>query len=256
MEKPDKKPSVGILRLGYDLLQFLFSKLNKLVDTIVFSKKGSIMISLIASIIICLGANYNQIGIRLFNDSTVDAQIQDVRVETIYDSSKYEVSGVPSTVTVHVSGKAADIQLFRSQGDITVVADLQKYGEGSVVVDLTVKNLPSNLKAEVNPATVTATIDKKVTKTFTLASELIVSSDHKETDYETPTLDASEVSIMGTQDQIDSIRKVKAVIDGSSEEGNFETNATINAYDAQGERVDVVIEPSQVKATVRLKNSE
>ena len=71
-----------------------------------------------------------------------------------------------------------------------------------------------------------------------------------------PILDVSEVSIMGTQDQIDSIRKVKAVIDGSSEEGNFETNATINAYDAQGERVDVVIEPSQVKATVRLKNSE
>lgn len=254
MEQPNKKP-MGFLNFGYHLLQFLFSKLNKIFDMIVFSKAGSIVVSLIASIIICLGANYEQIGMQLFNDSSTTAQVQEVPVETLYDSSKYEVSGIPSTVTVHLSGSAADIQLFRHQGDVTVVADLQKLEEGSNIVDLSVKNLPSRIKAVIDPATVTATLSKRITQNFDVVSELLVSSNRKESDYDTPTLSATSVKITGTQEQIDSIRTVKAVIDGSNQDGDIDTDATIVAYDAQGASVDVEIQPSTIHATVSLKNT-
>ncbi len=256
MENPKNKPPVGILRLAYSLFQFLFSKINKLVDAIIFSKKGSVMVSLLVSIIICLGANYEQIGMQLFHDSSTSTQIQDVQVETLYDSSKYQVSGIPSTVTVQLSGDTTQIQVFRRQGNITVIADLQKLSEGTNVVDLKVQNLPSGVKAEITPSSVTVNISKKVSKEFSLSSDLIVSSNRKETDYNTPVLSISQVQITGTVDQIDSIRRVKAIVDGSNEEGSFETEASIVAYDAQGNTVDVIIEPSATHVSVQLKNSD
>ncbi len=256
MENPNNKPPVGILRFAYSLFQFLFSKINKLVDAIIFSKKGSIMVSLIVSIIICIGANYEQIGMQLFNDSSTSTQIQDVQVETLYDSSKYQVSGIPSTVTVQLSGDNTQIQVFRRQGNITVIADLQKLSEGTNVVDLKVQNLPSGVKAEITPSSVTVNISKKVSKVFSLSSDLIVSSNRKETDYNTPVLSISQVQITGTADQIDSIRRVKAIVDGSNEEGSFETEASIVAYDAQGNTVDVIIEPSATHVSVQLKSSD
>ncbi len=256
MESPNKKPPVGILRFAYTLFQFLFSKINKLVDAIIFSKKGSVMVSLLVSIVICIGANYEQIGMQLFNDSSTSTQIQDVQVETLYDSSKYQISGIPSTVTVQLSGDATQIQVFRRQGNMTVIADLQKLSEGTNVVDLKVQNLPTGVKAEITPSTVTVNISRKTSKEFALSSDLIVSSNRKESDYNTPVLSISDVQITGTSDQINSIRRVKAIIDGSNEQGSFETEASIVAYDAQGNTVDVNIEPNVTHVSVQLKNSD
>lgn len=255
MGNPNKKPPVLIIRKLYEFIQFLFSKLNKLVDMIIFSKTGSVMVSLIVAVIIAIGANYEQIGLQ-FNASSRTTEIQDVQVETLYDSSKYVISGIPSTVSVQLNGNATDIELFRRQGDITVEADLQKSSVGQNIVDLKVKNLPSNLKAEISPSSVTATISKKTTKKFTVSSELLLSSDRKESDYDSPILSVSEVRATGTEEQIDSIVRVKAIIDGTNQSGSFESDATLVAYDAQGNTVDVDLSPTGTHASVTLKNND
>ena len=112
-------------------------------------------------------------------------------------------------------------------------------------------NLPSELDAKIEPATVTAHLAERVSKRFSVSAELYASNSSK---WNTPTLDTNSVTISGTEEQIDTIRSVKAIIDASNQTGDFETNATLVAYDSKGETVDVQIEPSTVKAEVSLKN--
>jgi YbbR domain-containing protein len=257
MEQPNKNsPSLWLDTLS-KLGKLLFQKISKLVDRILFNKKGSIVISLLVSIMICVGINYEDINLKLFNSSATTVELRDVSVETLADTDTYEISGVPSTVDVTLTGDAASIQAFRSKGSVQVVADLKKYAEGENVVTLYVRNLPNKVDADINPATVDVTLSKKVTKTFTVQPELLVGSGQKNSDFDTPTLNVETVKITASQNQINSIRIVKALIDCTGQISDFETTATLVAYDAKGNKVNVEISPENVQASVNLvKTSE
>ena len=207
MESPNKKsPSVWFNELR-GLLTLIFQKVSKLVDRVLFDKKGSVIISLVLSIMICVVINYEDISLKLFNDS---------------------------------------------KGSVQVVADLKKYSEGENIINLKVKNLPEKIEAVVDPATIDVTLSKKVTKSFTIQPELLVGSNQKVTDFETPTLDVMTVKITASQNQLNSIRIVKALIDCTGQIQDFEANAALAAYDAKGNRVNVTLSPETVHASVKL----
>ena len=246
MESPNKKgPSVWFNELR-GLLTLIFQKVSKLVDRVLFDKKGSVIISLVLSIMICVVINYEDISLKLFNDT------RNVAVEVLADTDKYDVAGVPSTVDVSLTGDATSIQVFRSKGSVQVVADLKKYSEGENIINLKVKNLPEKIEAVVDPATIDVTLSKKVTKSFTIQPELLVGSNQKVTDFETPTLDVMTVKITASQNQLNSIRIVKALIDCTGQIQDFEANAALAAYDAKGNRVNVTLSPETVHASVKL----
>jgi len=248
MESPNKKsPSVWFNELR-GLLTLIFQKVSKLVDRVLFDKKGSVIISLVLSIMICVVINYEDISLKLFNDTRTTVDLRNVAVEVLADT----VAGVPSTVDVSLTGDATSIQVFRSKGSVQVVADLKKYSEGENIINLKVKNLPEKIEAVVDPATIDVTLSKKVTKSFTIQPELLVGSNQKVTDFETPTLDVMTVKITASQNQLNSIRIVKALIDCTGQIQDFEANAALAAYDAKGNRVNVTLSPETVHASVKL----
>ena len=252
MESPNKKsPSVWFNELR-GLLTLIFQKVSKLVDRVLFDKKGSVIISLVLSIMICVVINYEDISLKLFNDTRTTVDLRNVAVEVLADTDKYDVAGVPSTVDVSLTGDATSIQVFRSKGSVQVVADLKKYSEGENIINLKVKNLPEKIEAVVDPATIDVTLSKKVTKSFTIQPELLVGSNQKVTDFETPTLDVMTVKITASQNQLNSIRIVKALIDCTGQIQDFEANAALAAYDAKGNRVNVTLSPETVHASVKL----
>lgn len=252
MESPNKKsPSVWFNELR-GLLTLIFQKVSKLVDRVLFDKKGSVIISLVLSIMICVVVNYEDISLKLFNDTRTTVDLRNVAVEVQADTDKYDVAGVPSTVDVSLTGDATSIQVFRSKGSVQVVADLKKYSEGENIINLKVKNLPEKIEAVVDPATIDVTLSKKVTKSFTIQPELLVGSNQKVTDFETPTIDVMTVKIMASQNQLNSIRIVKALIDCTGQIQDFEANAALAAYDAKGNRVNVTLSPETVHASVKL----
>ena len=243
MESPNKKgPSVWFNELR-GLLTLIFQKVSKLVDRVLFDKKGSVIISLVLSIMICL---------KLFNDTRTTVDLRNVTVEVLADTDQYDVAGVPSTVDVSLTGDATSIQVFRSKGSVQVVADLKKYSEGENIINLKVKNLPEKIEAVVDPATIDVTLSKKITKTFTIQPELLVGTNQKVSDFETPILDTMTVKITASQNQLNSIRIVKALIDCTGQIQDFEANATLAAYDAKGNRVNVSLSPDTVHASVKL----
>ena len=242
MESPNKKgPSVWFNELR-GLLTLIFQKVSKLVDRVLFDKKGSVIISLVLSIMICVVINYEDISLKLFNDTRTTVDLRNVTVEVLADTDQYDVAGVPSTVDVSLTGDATSIQVFRSKGSVQVVADLKKYSEGENIINLKVKNLPEKIEAVV----------EKITKTFTIQPELLVGTNQKVSDFETTILDTMTVKITASQNQLNSIRIVKALIDCTGQIQDFEANATLAAYDAKGNRVNVSLSPDTVHASVKL----
>ena len=158
MENPEHKTLVSKI---IELFQMIFRKLSKLFDKVVFNKEGSLFISLFLAIIISISVNYEDISLSLFHDTTVSVTINDVSVETLADTENYVIEGIPSTVDVTITGSASDVQVYRQQANIRAIADVRRYTEGNVVVDIEISQLPSNLEATIQPATAEATISKK-----------------------------------------------------------------------------------------------
>ena len=113
MESPNKKgPSVWFNELR-GLLTLIFQKVSKLVDRVLFDKKGSVIISLVLSIMICVVINYEDISLKLFNDTRTTVDLRNVTVEVLADTDQYDVAGVPSTVDVSLTVSSVDSRITK-----------------------------------------------------------------------------------------------------------------------------------------------
>ena len=157
---------------------------------------------------------------------------------------------------VTITGSASDVQVYRQQANIRAIADVRRYTEGNVVVDIEISQLPSNLEATIQPATAEATISKKVSKQFTVTSELLLGTGQSSSDFESPVLSETTVTIKASQEQIDAIRSVKAIIDATGQTGDFNVEANVMAYDSSGTPLQVDISPATIQASVKRANSD
>ena len=233
-------------------LHIFTSTISKAFDKIVYNRKASLVVSILAAIVICLAVNYSEISDMFFNRDTTTLNLPAVSVDAQYDADKYAVTGLPSSVSLTVSGSPADIQVFRAQQSaVTVTADLTKFAEGENVVELVPTGIPDNLTVTADPSSATVDLIRKTTRSFTVKPELLLGSGQKAADFETPELSQTKVKITATPDQLNSIRVVTAYVDASGQTGDFTTEAVVSAYNASGEKVAVETDPATVTATVK-----
>ena len=109
------------------------------------------------------------------SSQTYSETLNNIPVQVQYDKDKYYVSGFEESVNVHLRSENR-IQLnMESNADtrnFQVVADLTKLPLGTSEVPLTVRGLSSAVTAEIEPKTVTVTIEKRVTKKFDVEAQL------------------------------------------------------------------------------------
>lgn len=260
MTGPDKKKgSASFVDRFLSSIYSLFRRFNKLFDRVVFNKAGSLIISLIISLVICIGIDFQNLKIELFNDTTTVVDLGNVDTQVTVDETKYEVSGIPSSVQVTLSGEATDIEVYRKQHpQLNVKADLSQYKEGSYIIDLSLEDLPSTIQANISPETVTATITSKRTRVFTVSPEILIGAGQKASDFKTPTLAQNSVTVRATADELNAIRFVRAIVDvtGFTSGSTTKVDANVVAYDADGNRVQVEIDPSTIVATVEREDTE
>lgn len=254
MDNKDKRPTFleNIISMGGKV----FSKLSKYVDKVVFNRTGSLLLTLVLSLGICLALDYDKLAMTLFDDTSTTSTISNVPVSVSYDSKQYEISGLPENVSVTLTGQASDIQVFRQQYGVSVSSDIEKYGEGIVYLDFQVDKLPSTINATITPSSVEVVVEKKISKTFTAIPKIMVGSNQKEEEFETPVLDKTVVQVTGTKAQINTIRRVEAIVDAFGYTKDFTTEATIVAYDSTGNQVAVEISPVTIHASVKMAKKE
>ncbi|GGE55703.1 hypothetical protein GCM10011391_38380 [Pullulanibacillus camelliae] len=168
-----------------------------------------------------------------------------------YDSNQYIVLGLPPTVKVRLTGSSETITLAKLQNSRKAYVDLTNKKPGKHVVKVQTKGFPSDLSVEPIPSTINVTIQKKITKTFSVSMDLLNRADiadgYSVGDYST---DPEKVSVTGAEQLVDQIAFVKGVVDLKDVSKSVEQDVPLNAYDKNGNQLDVDIKPSVARVKI------
>lgn len=231
-----------------------FRWLSSWIDRLLFSQKHGKIVALILAILLYAATNVNEGGENIFTSNSSAISLENIPVTTNVSSEVYEVSGLPETVVVKVVGEASDIALVNSQkGSYGVVADLSDLSEGTHEVTLKPNNFSQRLDVIIEPSTVVVKISRKTTKVFNLGYDF-VNTDKMDKIYSlsAPVFDQGEVIVHASEETVEKIAFVKALIDVSGVTKTFESESEVVAYDQEGNRINVDILPVKVKAKVEV----
>ncbi len=228
---------------------YFFRWVSSLLTKAFFSKRLSKVIALAMAIIMYVSVNMaasDTFGV------SQSATLTNIPVKIVYNSEIYEVSGIPETVNVMISGAISDISLQKGKTNSVVTADLSGLTEGTYQIKLIPTNFSSDLSVHIlDTPRVNVTIKKKITTKYNISYEYINKNKMDPAFIlSSATFDTTEVLIRASQDTINSIAFVKALIDVTDVDATFTTEAQIVAYDNNGLIVNCDIIPEFVTVTV------
>lgn len=246
-----KKLTKTYLSFESNLAKFL-KFVSDRIDQYVLNPKLSGVVALVLTLALYFSVNVG-IGETLFTPSKNAESINDVPVTVLANTEIYEISGLDQNVDIKIIGDMQSVQMAKIQGGFKVVADLTGLGEGKHQIEYVASNFPKGVEVIIQPSNAVIEIEKKVSWSFNLGYEFINQDKMDSTlVLEEPELELQEVIVRTSQKNIDKISYVKALINVADAKEDFETNATIVAYDQEGNKLDVEILPKTVKAKVNV----
>ena len=224
------------------------------IDRILFNAKYAKVVSLILAALLYVVVNYNDITSLYQTSLKTSRTVQNVAVYVQYDTQEYEISGIPTTTDVTITGDATSVTAASTING-KVVADLTNLTEGTHAVTLIAEGFGDSVSTIVNPSNAVVTIKKKVTQQFSLSYD-IIHRDKMDGIYNvgTPQFASSVVDVRASQDTLNQIAFVKALIDVSNQTADFEQDAKLVAYDANGQIVDIEPQTMHVYVPVTSPN--
>lgn len=224
---------------------------SSFLDKFLFNKKYSKVVSLVLAILLYGIVNYNTLSSSYQSSLRYSKTISDVTVTAKYNADTFEVTGLPETVDVVMTGDAANVTSAANSESGTVICDLDGLTEGEHEVKLTTEGYGNNVNIVVNPTNVTVTLKKKTTQQFDISYDFI-NQDRMDSKYSpgTPEFEYTKINVRASKDTLDSIAFVKALIDVSGQTSDFEQDAILVAYDSSGNPVNADIVPDTVHVKV------
>jgi YbbR domain-containing protein len=224
---------------------------STILDKVIFNSKHSKLIALILAVLMYAVVNYDSMASVYTSTLKYSKTIEDVQVSAKYNSDTFEISGLPASCSVTVTGDATNVTNAAGTSDGAVIADLDGMTEGEHTVKLTADGYGSSVTAVVNPSTAVVTLKKKTTQQFDLSYDFI-NLDKMDDIYSagTPTFEFTKVNVRASKETLSSIAFIKALIDVNGQTADFEQDAKLIAYDANGSPVTADIVPSTVHVKV------
>lgn len=255
LEKAKKIASKSANRGQYEnieenILKF-FRWISSLIDRIFFSTK---YLGLFALLLACLAyfvATYDSSNTTLSSSKVLN----NVSINARYNSETFELFGLPQACEVVVTGEAANVNNAASRKGYCQV-DLEGYTEGTHTIKMNAVGYGDNVSTIVSPSEVTITLKKKTTRQFDLTYDYI-NQNQMDSRYilGTPSFSqGTKINIRASQDTLNSIALVKALIDVSGQTSDFTVDAPLVAYDKNGQAVNAEIVPSSIEASVKLSS--
>lgn len=245
-----------ISRLIFNVREYLRSKNIKL-EYIINRPNFMIYVSLILAVLVFL-----LIDSRVITLVESEAEvITNVPVTVNYNEEAYVVEGIPDTVDIVLIGRKSDIYLAKQLGTNNVILDLSDYEarDSAYRVYLSYTKSIDSIDYKLDPSYVTVTIKDKISVTKNIDYDLINEQYlSEELSVESVELNRSEVVVKGSEDAINNIASVKALIDLSndalSDVGTYTIdNIKLVAYDSKGEVLNnIEIVPTVLSATITL----
>lgn len=248
----DKYIVIPISRLVYRLNELARNNSGK-IERILNRPNVLIYVSLFCAIVIFL-----LIDTKSMNLLSDEAEIlSDQKVNVIYNEEAYVVEGVPSSVDITLIGRKSDLYLAKQIGEHEVVLDLSDYKPGTYKVKLQYNHSIDTVNYKLDPSTINVKISKKVSVEKDIEYDLLNEDKlNKKLSIKSVKLDRNSVYVRGSEETLNKIAKVKALIDLKSanltEKGTFTVDSIILvAYASDGtiiENVETV--PTKINASV------
>ncbi len=225
---------------------------SAVIDRIFYTKSYAVVFAFLLACLSYFIVNFNDSSIT--NALSSSKTLTNVNVTSRYNSESFEISGLPTTCDVTLTGDAANVNNAATKSGYCLI-NLEGYTEGTYTVDLTATGYGDSVSTVIKPSQVTVTLKPKTTAQFDLSYDYINQNqlDSKyilgEPEFSTG---SNKVNIRASQDTLNSIALVKALIDVSGQTGDFEVEAPLVAYDANGKVVDAEIVPSSITAKVSI----
>lgn len=223
--------------------------ISNLIDRLLYSRRFLALVSLLIALLIFASVLYSE---QMANQITQSTELT-APVEVVGDLEEYEISNVPSTVQVLVTGSAVDVRSAQNQNNHSAVLDISTLGEGNHRIRLDRKGFSPTVKVIFQPEFVDVNVSRKVSAEYDVEPTYI-NMNKLEPQYilSNLTLDNTQVTINTSQEKLSQISQVRALIDVSNKTESFSSVAYVVAYDQQGKAMDVEIEPNELNATVTI----
>lgn len=252
----DKIIIMPISRLVYNLTKAISNNNN--FNKILNRPQFLIVVSLIFAVI-CFLLIDNRVINLVENEAEI---IKNVPVNVIYNEEAYVVENVPDTVDITITGRKSDIYLAKQLGEFAVELDLSKYTEeGTYKVYFTYSKSIDTVNYILDPSYLSVTIKDRVSEVRSVTYDLVGMDElNEKLSVGSVSLDSSEVVVKGSQDAINQISSIKALI--SVSEDNYTTadtyeltNIPLVAYNKKGEIIkNIEIVPGYLTGTLVLKS--
>ena len=223
---------------------------STILDHTLFNRRYTKMVSLILAIVMYLLVNIDSQSSLATTSLKSSRNVSNVSVSAKYNSDTFELSGLPETADITISGDASSVtSAINASG--SVVADLEGLTEGTHEVKLEAEGYGDSVDVKIDPSNVYVTLKKKTTQSFELSYDFI-NLDKMDSIYSvgTPQFEYTRVNVRASKDTLNTIAFVKALIDVSGQTADFTQDAALIAYDASGQPVDADIYPSTISVTV------
>lgn len=233
-----------------NILRF-FRWISSIIDGLFFSNKNTAIFALVIACLAYFAANYDSNGATLTSSKVLNG----ISVNTRYNSESFELSGAPQACEIVITGDAANVNNAAAKKGYCQL-DLEGYTEGSHTVKLNAVGYGDNVSVIVSPSEVTVSLKKKTTVQFDLSYDFI-NQNNMDTRYilGTPVFDqGTKVNIRASQDTLNSIALVKALIDVSNVTADFDMKAPLVAYDKNGRTVNAEIVPETIHVAVNVSS--
>ncbi len=252
----DKIIVTPISRIIFRISEYLKAH-NLKLDYIISRPNFIIYVSLILAVVMFL-----LIDSRVITLVESEAEVlTNVPVKANYNEEAYVVEGIPETVDIVLIGRKSDIYLAKQLGTNMVILDLSDYKARNQAyrVYLSYTKSIDSINYKLDPSYVSVTIKDKISVTRTIDYDLVnVDYLNERLSVESVELSKSEVVVKGSQDSLNNIATVKALIDlrdnSLNDAGTYDIdNIPLLAYDSKGNIIkDIEIVPTTLTAKITL----
>lgn len=248
----DKYIVIPISRLVYRINELTRNNSGK-IERILNRPNVLIYVSLFCAIIIFVLIDSKSMNLLSDEAEILSGQ----KVNVIYNEEAYVVEGVPSSVDITLIGRKSDLYLAKQIGEHEVVLDLSDYKPGTYKVKLQYNHSIDTVNYKLDPSTINVKISKKVSVEKDIEYDLLNEDKlNKKLSIKSVKLDRNSVYVRGSEETLNKIAKVKALIDlkaaNLTEKGTFTVDSIILvAYASDGtiiENVETV--PAKINASV------
>ena len=248
-----KNSASGALESFEEVMIRFFRWTSSFIDKVFFTKSYAMIFALLIACLAYFIVNFNDTSF----SSTLSSSktLNSVNVTSRYNSESFEVGGLPDTCSVTLTGDAANVNNAATKSGYCVL-NLEGYTEGTYTVELTASGYGDSVNTIIQPSQVTVTLKPKTTAQFDLSYDFI-NQNQLDSKYilGTPEFSSGDkVNIRASQDTLNSIALVKALINVAGQTSDFEIEAPLVAYDANGKVVNAEIVPSSVNVKVPISS--